>query len=83
MMACIGRNWSPLFKLIKYKIVVFDEMYILFRFNIIELRFKHFIVYRKLIFTRDFRFFPFFFKPSGWILFSTVFDCVQYCRGLG
>jgi hypothetical protein len=27
--------WSPLFKLIKYKIVVFDEVYILFHFNII------------------------------------------------
>ena len=35
VMACIGRNWSPLFKLIKYKIVVFDEVYILFHFNII------------------------------------------------
>ena len=35
MMACIGRNKSPLFKLIKYKVVVFDEVYILFHFNII------------------------------------------------
>jgi len=35
MMACIGRNWSPLFKLVKYKRVVFDEVYILFHFNII------------------------------------------------
>jgi hypothetical protein len=35
MMACVGRNQSPLFKLIKYKIVVFDEIYILFHFNII------------------------------------------------
>jgi len=30
MMACIGWNWSPLFKLIKYKIFVFDKVYILF-----------------------------------------------------
>jgi hypothetical protein len=35
MMACIGRNLSPLFKLTKYKIVAFDEVYILFYFNII------------------------------------------------
>jgi hypothetical protein len=35
LMACLGRNLSPLFKLIKYKIVVFDEVYILFHFNII------------------------------------------------
>ena len=35
MMACIGRNQSSLFKLIKYKIVVFDEVYILLHFNII------------------------------------------------
>jgi len=34
MMACIGRNQSSLFELIKYKIVVFDEVYILFYFNI-------------------------------------------------
>ena len=32
-MACIGRNLSALFKLIKYKIVVFDEVYILFHFT--------------------------------------------------
>jgi hypothetical protein len=35
MMACISQNKSPLFKLIKYKIVVFDEVCILFHFNII------------------------------------------------
>jgi hypothetical protein len=35
MMACIGRNVSPLFKLLKYKVAVFDEVYILFHFNII------------------------------------------------
>ena len=35
MMACIYRNWSPLFKLINHKIVVFDEVHILFHFNII------------------------------------------------
>jgi hypothetical protein len=35
MMACIGRNYLPLFKLIKYNIVVFHEVYILFHFNII------------------------------------------------
>ena len=35
MMPCLGRNYSPLCKLIKYKIVVFDEVYILFNFNII------------------------------------------------
>jgi len=34
MMPCLGRNYSPLYKLIKYKIVVFDEVYILFHFNI-------------------------------------------------
>ena len=34
MMACIDRSKSPLFKLINYKIVVFDEVYILFHFNI-------------------------------------------------
>ena len=34
-MAWIGRNQTPLFTLIKYKIVVFDEVYILFHFNII------------------------------------------------
>jgi len=37
MTACVGRNWSPLFKLIKYKIVVFDEVYILFHFNVLKL----------------------------------------------
>ena len=35
MMAFIGRNWSPLFSLMKYKIVVSDEVYILFHFNFI------------------------------------------------
>jgi len=35
MMACIGRNKSPLFKLIKHKIVVFDKVHISFHFNII------------------------------------------------
>ena len=35
MMACIYRNQSPLFKLLNYKTVVFDEVYILFHFNII------------------------------------------------
>ena len=35
MMAYLGRNLSPIFKLIEYKVVVFDEMYILFLFNII------------------------------------------------
>ena len=35
MMACIGRKLSPLFKLIKYKIVVLDEVHILFHLNII------------------------------------------------
>jgi len=34
MMACLGRNWSPLFELINYKAVFFDEVYILFNFNI-------------------------------------------------
>jgi hypothetical protein len=34
MLACIGRNLSPLFKLIKYKIVVFEEVYVLSHFNI-------------------------------------------------
>ena len=29
-MACIGRNQSPLFKLIQHKIVVFGEVYVLF-----------------------------------------------------
>jgi hypothetical protein len=38
MVACIGRIYSPIFKLIKYKIDVFNEVYILFHFNII---FKH------------------------------------------
>ena len=33
MMACIGRNWSPLFKILKYKIVVFEEVCILLHFN--------------------------------------------------
>jgi len=35
MMVCIGRNQSPLFKLIKHKIFVSDKVYILFHFNII------------------------------------------------
>jgi len=34
MMACTGRNQSPLLKLVKYKIFKFDEVYILFHFNI-------------------------------------------------
>jgi hypothetical protein len=38
MIVCLDQNQSPLFKLIKYTIVVFDEVNILFRFNII---FKH------------------------------------------
>jgi len=33
MMARIGRNWSPLFTLIKYKIAVFHEVYILLHFH--------------------------------------------------
>ena len=33
MMACIGRNYLSLFKLVKHKIVVFDEVYTLFHFN--------------------------------------------------
>jgi hypothetical protein len=33
MVACMGWNLLLLFKLIKYKIVVFDEVYILFHFN--------------------------------------------------
>jgi hypothetical protein len=36
MMACLGRNKSS--ELIKYKIVLFDEVYVLFHFNIM---FKH------------------------------------------
>jgi hypothetical protein len=32
MMACLGRNYSP--RLIKYKIVLLDEVYILIHFNI-------------------------------------------------
>ena len=36
MTACICRNWSPLFKLIKYKLFVFDEVYI-FHFNVLKL----------------------------------------------
>ena len=35
MMVCLGRNYSQIFKLTKYKIVVFDDVYILFHFNII------------------------------------------------
>ena len=35
MMACVGRKKSRLFKLLKYKIVVFDEVCILYHFNII------------------------------------------------
>jgi hypothetical protein len=33
MMTCIGRDFSSLFKLVQHKIVVFDEVYILFHFN--------------------------------------------------
>jgi len=33
MMACLRLNQSPLFKRIKYKVDVFDEVYILFNFN--------------------------------------------------
>jgi hypothetical protein len=33
MMACLGLNYSPIFKLIKYNTVVFDEVYILLYFN--------------------------------------------------
>ena len=33
MMACIGRKYSPLFKLIKRKVIVFDDVYIVFHFN--------------------------------------------------
>jgi hypothetical protein len=33
--ACIGRNLSPLFQLIKHKLLLFDKVYILFHFNII------------------------------------------------
>jgi hypothetical protein len=33
MLACLGRNLSP--NLIKYKLLVFDEIHILFHFNII------------------------------------------------
>ena len=40
MMACIGRNLSALFKLIKYKLDVFDEVYILFHFNIVDYPFS-------------------------------------------
>jgi hypothetical protein len=36
MMACIGRNYSPLFTLIKHNTIVFDEVYILFQFNIMQ-----------------------------------------------
>jgi hypothetical protein len=36
-MARIGRNQSPLFKLVKHMIVVFGEVYILFNFSIREL----------------------------------------------
>ena len=35
MMTCIGRNLSSQFKLIKDKIVVFYEVYVLFYFSII------------------------------------------------
>jgi len=35
MMACIRRKYLPLFKLIKYYIVMSDEVYISFYFNII------------------------------------------------
>ena len=34
-MVSIDRKMSPIFKLINYKIVVFEEIYILFHFNII------------------------------------------------
>jgi len=33
MMVCIGRNLSPLFKSIKYKIIVFDDVHISSYFN--------------------------------------------------
>jgi hypothetical protein len=36
MMACLDQSWSPVFTLIKYKMVVFDELYILFRFNTVQ-----------------------------------------------
>ena len=56
MMACIGRNYSPLFKLIKHKIVVFDDVYILFHFFIIlkhngmsSTKITHYKVYPYLI----------------------------------
>ena len=34
MMACRGRNKLSLFLIIKYKVAVFDEVYILSHFNI-------------------------------------------------
>jgi len=56
MMACIGRNLSPSFKLMKNEIVVFDEVYILFHFNIIlkhngmsSTKITHYKVYSYLI----------------------------------
>jgi hypothetical protein len=33
MMAYLSRNYSPTFKITKYKIAVFDEVYILLHFN--------------------------------------------------
>jgi hypothetical protein len=39
MMACIGRNYLPLFKLMKYTIVVFDEVYMYFVSNSFNLLF--------------------------------------------
>ena len=35
MIASIGRNWSRIFEWIKHTIVVSDEVYIWFHFNII------------------------------------------------
>jgi len=34
MIVCVGRNKSPLFKLMKHMIVAFDAVCILFNFNI-------------------------------------------------
>jgi len=42
MMACIGRNLSPLFKFIKCKILVFDDVCI-FYFILINLVFLKFL----------------------------------------
>jgi len=46
-MACIGRNYLSIFKLIKYMIVVFDEVYIVFHFNIILYLTQGDILYKK------------------------------------